>query len=172
VDKIVSTPADTSVDSCKPGFVRFDEVFLEKSWQWLRDPEIKRLTMTPDFTREEQRRWFSRLPAMTDYLIWGVACKGNPIGAMGLKHINRTGAEYWGYIGEKDYWNRGLGREMVDFALRKARELELGELHLKASHDNSRAIRLYTRAGFVATSEGDNVLRMRISLGGGTCVMS
>ena len=37
-------------------FGRFDEIFLEKSWHWLRDPEIKWLTMTPDFTREEQLR--------------------------------------------------------------------------------------------------------------------
>src|SRR5208283_2989 len=62
-------------------FTRFDERFLEKSWEWLNDPEIKRLTLTPDFTRESQARWFARLPTMKDYLIWGLLHERTPIGA-------------------------------------------------------------------------------------------
>ena len=96
-------------------FGRYDEQFLEKSWQWLHDPEIKRLTMTPDFTREDQLRWFARLPEMTDYRIWGISCGGQPVGALGLKHILGDRAEYWGYIGERHYWGGGLGEEMMEF---------------------------------------------------------
>ena len=82
---------------CRPGrltFSRFDERFLEKSWQWLRDPEVKRLTMTPDFTRDQQLSWFRGLPAKKDYLIWGLLCDEIPIGAMGLKNVTETEAEY------------------------------------------------------------------------------
>ncbi|HBU45505.1 MAG TPA: N-acetyltransferase, partial [Porphyromonadaceae bacterium] len=30
-------------------FREFDREALEKSWKWLNDPQLKSLTMTPDF---------------------------------------------------------------------------------------------------------------------------
>src|ERR1051325_3293583 len=109
-------------------FSAFDERFLEKSWHWLQDPEIKKLTMTPDFTREEQRRWFEQLPRMTDYRIWGGVCDGEPVGAVGLKQITAGDAEYWGYLGEKKFWGQGIGMAMLGFACGRARELGLRAL--------------------------------------------
>ena len=38
-------------------FLPYDEAFLSLSWNWLTDPEIKALTMTPDFDRAAQARW-------------------------------------------------------------------------------------------------------------------
>src|ERR1700722_14823624 len=106
-----------AIKSSRLAFARFDEQFLEKSWEWLRDPDLKRLSMAPDFTREEQRQWFSGLAEKSDYLIWGLSCDGIPIGAAGLKHITKEAAEYWGYIGERHYWGIGLGREAMDFVI-------------------------------------------------------
>lgn len=148
-------------------FSSFDERFLEKSWQWLRDPELKRLTMTPDFTRDDQRRWFERLPQMADYRIWGISCDGRPVGALGLKHITAEDAEYWGYLGERTFWNRGLGGEMMQFAFARARELGLRGLHLKVQRDNERAIRLYTHFGFALSNESEGVLHLRTKLNAG-----
>lgn len=145
-------------------FVRFDERFLEKSWHWLQDPEIKRLTMTPDFDRQQQRRWFEHLPLMDDYRIWGLMCEHTPIGAVGLKHVVKGSAEYWGYIGERDYWGAGLGSEMMGFVLDQAKRLELRELHLAVHKDNARAIALYTKHGFLAFSQQDGVLQMQLRL--------
>ena len=64
-------------------FTAYDESFLALSWDWLTDPEIKALTMTPDFDRAAQARWFESLPDRSDYLIWGVCCAGRPIGVCG-----------------------------------------------------------------------------------------
>ena len=120
--------------------------------------------MSPDFTREEQLRWFARLPERTDYLIWGLTCDGIPIGALGLKNINRHEAEYWGYIGDRGYWNTGLGGEMLCFIFSQAKKIGLNELYLKVHRDNARAIRLYTRVGFITVGEDKDVLNMRLSL--------
>ena len=145
-------------------FTRFDERFLEKSWHWLQDPELKRLTMTPDFNREQQRRWFSHLPQAKDYLIWGLLCDDTPIGALGLKHITKETAEYWGYIGERDYWGSGLGSQMMRFALGEAKRLELRGLYLVVHRENPRAIALYQKHGFQPVAENAGVLRMQLSL--------
>ena len=94
--------------------VRYSETYLKKSWDWLQDPETKALTMTPDFARDDQRRFFDKLADRRDYRIWGVELTGEgPIGAAGLKHIDGKSAEYWGYIGEKAHWGRGLGKQML-----------------------------------------------------------
>jgi len=152
---------------CQPGrltFSQFDERFLERSWQWLQDAEVKRLTMTPDFTRDQQRSWFNRLSEMKDYMIWGLLCDGAPIGAAGLKHITGSDAEYWGYIGEREYWGTGLGGEMMQFIIEKARTLGLRELYLSVHKENVRAVALYAKAGFRTVGESAGVLKMRTSI--------
>ena len=89
-------------------FVKYNETFLEKSWEWLNDKEIKYLTFTPDFTREQQKEWFLSLKDKKDYFIKGVLYNDIPIGVVGLKNITDINGEYWGYIGEKEYCNKGI----------------------------------------------------------------
>ena len=147
-------------------FDTFDKRFCEKSWEWLNDPEIKKLTMTPDFTLEDQSRWFSQLPQMKDYKIWGVSLEDLPIGAVGLKRLALKDGEYWGYIGERRYWGLGLGRQMVRFVLDQARTLNLNEVFLRVHSDNRRALALYTACGFKTDREDKGILDMYISLTG------
>ena len=94
------------IDSSLVHFVLYDHTFCELSWQWLNDPEIKRLTLTPDFSREQQITWFNTLNIRTDYKIWGINYSNIHIGAIGIKHIDlkEKKAEYFGYIGNKQLW--------------------------------------------------------------------
>jgi RimJ/RimL family protein N-acetyltransferase len=135
--------------------VDYDLVFLEKSWYWLNDPEIKSLTMTPDFTKKDQQDFFQSLPNKKDYWIKGITHDNIPVGAMGLKHITKNDAEYWGYIGEKDQWGKGIGSFMLDQAIRKAVELKLKNIHLRVTKNNNKARNLYIQKGFQVSEEGD-----------------
>src|SRR6476620_3581377 len=114
-----------------PQLTAYNQQFLEKSWIWLRDPEIKALTLTPDFTREEQLAFYHSLPERKNYWIRGILEDGVPVGAMGLKHISSTTAEYWGYIGEKAYWGKGIGSFMIAAAVEKAKQLGLTAIYLQ-----------------------------------------
>lgn len=148
--------------------VPFDRTYLDLSWSWLQDEETKRLTMTPEFTREDQLRFFDSLPGRSDYRVWGVSVDGvEPIGAAGLKHIAGGTAEYWGYIGNKDWWGRGLGRQLVQAVEREASQLDLGVLTLSVTKENQRAIRLYQRAGYRPLNETQDKLVMRKELASG-----
>jgi RimJ/RimL family protein N-acetyltransferase len=153
-----------TVKSSKLVLARFDEQFLEKSWQWLRDPEIRALTMSPEFTREQQLAWFASLSQKTDYLIWGLSCDGTLIGAAGLKHVTKDSAEYWGYIGERQFWGLCLGRQTVDFLVAEARKLGLREIYLNVHQDNARAMALYAKCGFTDAGRNGDVLKMRMIL--------
>lgn len=135
----------------KVEFCEFDKGFLEKSYQWLSDPQIKRLTLAPEkITKDDQNTWFKSLEDRNDYLIWGVKYQENDIGAVGFKNIdNKTKtAEYFGYIGEKEYWGKGIGSSMLEYAIQKAKEMDLCCLNLNVSKDNERAINLYKKFGF------------------------
>jgi len=145
-------------------FVEFDRDFLSKSWEWLNDREIKYLTNTPDFSKEEQVEWFNKIRARTDYLIYGVIVDSMKVGACGLKNITENDCEYWGYIGEKHYWGRGIGKVMMDFIEEKAKELKLKSIWLKVIDNNERAIALYKRVGFKIEKFDNKLIIMRKSL--------
>lgn len=106
--------------------------------------------MAPDFTKESQNNWFYSLKQRTDYLIWGVEFESKPIGTFGLKNIdyNSKSAEYFGYIGEKEYWSKGIGKVMIEYIIKKAMENNLNKIYLKVLKYNERAIKLYLKNGF------------------------
>lgn len=129
-------------------FVSYDEVFLEKSWEWLNDRELKDLTNTPDFTKEEQLNWFLNLPQKTNYFVKGVKYCDVPVGVWGLKNITANSAEYFGFIGEVNYWGKGIGRYMLQAAITQAKDKKLSRLCLYVRKNNLRAIDLYRSLGF------------------------
>jgi RimJ/RimL family protein N-acetyltransferase len=138
-----------------PFLVNYNIVFLNKSWEWLNEPEIKALTMTPDFTKEEQLKFYKQLANKQDYWIKGIIEEDIPIGAMGLKHINTHNAEYWGYIGEKKYWGKMIGVYMLQQAILKAKELGLNQIYLIVHSNNTRAKKLYIKMGFQLSIAGE-----------------
>jgi RimJ/RimL family protein N-acetyltransferase len=143
--------------------VPYDRTFLDRSWDWLRDPEIKQLTMTPDFTREDQLAFFDALCRREDYRIWGVAAAdGRPIGAAGIKHIRQGSGEVFLYIGERSWWGRGAGQQILQLCEAEARKLGLTRLTMIASQSNGRSIRAFEKSGFTVDGDGsvDGITRM------------
>ena len=141
-------------------FVDYSEIFLHKSWDWLNDQEIKELTMTPNFTKEQQYIFFDSLSNRTNYFIKGIVYDSVLIGVCGLKNITEQDGEYWGYIGEKNYWGKGIGIDIIDFIIEKAKQLNLKSLYLNVSDANIRAQRLYLKKGFDVESRNGGVIKM------------
>lgn len=142
----------------------YNSEYLEDSYSWLMDAEISEMTDTPPFTREEQKKWYESLSDKNDYLIWGVSFDNSRIGVCGLKKITEDSAEYWGYIGNKDYWGKGLGKEMVSACIDEAKRLRLKTLYLRVLHSNKRAYSLYIKKGFIIDKEDERFIYMNIKL--------
>ena len=141
----------------------YDRTYLDLSWEWLRDPEIKALTLTPDFTREQQEAFFASLAGRDDYKIWGVASDaGEKIGAAGIKHIADAAGEVWWYIGERDYWGRGVGGQILTLCEDRARGLGIERLIMIAAADNERSVRAFEKMGFGldAVVPGDGLVQL------------
>jgi RimJ/RimL family protein N-acetyltransferase len=139
-------------------FVKYNKLFLSLSWEWLNDPEVKKLTNTPDFSKEDQLNWFNSLNEKKDYKIWGIMVDDIPIGVCGLKNIENIDCEYWGYIGEKKYWGRGIGKELIKFSINEAKKMGLSSIWLNVRDDNIRAIKLYTKYGFIKEKKLDEMV--------------
>ena len=129
--------------------VPYDATYLDLSWEWLRDPEIKALTLSPDFTRELQQAFFDSLPGREDYKIWGVAAHdGTPIGAAGIKHIADSQGEIWCYIGERAWWGRGVGGRILELCEDQARDLGIERLFMVAAANNARSVKAFKKLGY------------------------
>jgi RimJ/RimL family protein N-acetyltransferase len=132
--------------------VTYDEVFLHRSRIWLSDKEMRRLTGAPKLNTKEQRDWFNGLSCNKSYIIYGIVADDIPVGAFGLKNISSHEAEYWGYIGEKKYWGKGIGKWMLDESVKEARIMNIKQIWLRVYLYNERAIKAYERFGFDTTS--------------------
>lgn len=145
-------------------FVPYTKEFLNLSWNWLNDPEIKALTNTPDFSKEIQHQWFKSLKSQANYKVWGIQYNDLKIGVVGLKHIEDLKAEYFGYIGEKSFWNSGTGRYMLEYASAYAKTNNIQELWLRVVKSNLRAIKAYEKFGFRIFHQTDNEYLMQLSV--------
>lgn len=148
----------------KIDFVFFSNSFLELSWIWLNDIEIRELTNTPIFTREYQLRWYKGLKSKKNYFIWGIKVDNEKIGVCGIKNITSTDCEYWGYIGNKKYWGKGIGSLIITEMEQKAKEMGIQSIWLKVLPNNVRAIRLYEKMNFKNEITVDDLLIMRKEL--------
>jgi RimJ/RimL family protein N-acetyltransferase len=145
-------------------FVEYSEHFLNKSWHWLNDPEIKKLTLTTDFTREQQQAFFKSIPQRTDFKIWGVKCGDESIGVVGLKNITADDAEYFGYIGEKNYWGLGIFKFFFCHVISECKVLQLSKLYLHVTPTNERAIKAYMNNGFYQANKLNDILKMEVKI--------
>lgn len=140
--------------------VEYDHNFLDKSWDWLNDQELKHLTMTPDFTKRQQEDFYKNLSSRKDYFIYGVSFLGDSIGACGLKNVIAHEAELWLYIGNKKYWGKGLGKKIMVFLEREAIKKDLKKLYLRVLKENEVAINLYKKLNYIDIEEHDEYIVM------------
>lgn len=149
----------------KVEFRAFDRRVLDKTWEWLHDPEIKYLMYSPDMTRESQLKWFQSLKERNDYLVEAVWRNEDPIGVVGLKNITADDAEIFGYIGDKEYWGKAIGMDMMQRVLYHARSRGLSSVYAQILKINRNSYRLHRRFGFAMDGEvDDNTIKMRLHL--------
>jgi len=144
----------------------FTENILNHSFEWLHDPEIKFLTKTPDITKEQQLIWFKSLKDRKDYLVKAINVIDEPVGVVGLKKICtlEKKAEYFGYIGNKAYWGKGIGDWMLNKALELAIAQDLEKVYLNVIIENYKAINLYFKTGFKIVSYNESCYLMEKKL--------
>lgn len=131
---------------------------LPKFVAWLNDPEVRQFLMASiPLSMDNEKRWFesileqpqaSQPLAIEIFTSAGWEIVGN-VGFHNIDQINRC-TEVGIFIGEKQYWSQGYGREAMRLMLRHGFDhLNLNRIYLRVFETNPRGIRSYERAGFI-----------------------
>jgi len=126
---------------------------VERYTEWVNDPEISpfMLFSTSVIGVEAEREILKRLSS-TD-IVFAIVEKdtNKAIGNCGLHNLNtiHRRATFGIFIGEKTFWNQGIGLEatqlILDFGFNV---LNLNSIELEVMSYNRRGIRCYEKAGF------------------------
>ncbi len=137
---------------------------IPKFVEWLNDPEVRRYVLLDlPISQANEEQWFEdMLKLPVNEQPFGIEIRaaepagGNDhwrlIGNCGFMGINWTvrSAEVGLFIGEKTYWNKGYGTEVMRLLLKIGFEtMNLNRIFLRVYEANKGGIRAYEKAGFV-----------------------
>lgn len=137
--------------------VPFGEKHLKNSRWWMNDREICRLfgRVYRPLTIAVQKKWYKLTLKDKTQLIFAIEVDGVYVGNIGFKNIDYLNkkAEYYIFIGNKNYWNRGIGTIATKKFLNYTKQyLKLHKIYLHVDQSNLVARKLYKKTGF--TEEG------------------
>jgi diamine N-acetyltransferase len=140
----------------------------QTSVKWRNTPEIWEFTESrPDheISLEEERAWIRRVMADPTSRRYAILADGHYVGNTYLTGLADGSAEYHIFIGERDFWGKGIARQATNQLLTAAKhEHHLKSVHLKVNDANAPAAGLYRSIGFTpAGREGDFTL-MKLDL--------
>jgi RimJ/RimL family protein N-acetyltransferase/glycosyltransferase involved in cell wall biosynthesis len=137
----------------------------EISWQWRNDAEVWENTgKKPDIyiTSEIEKEWIKKVLIDQSSKRFAIEVDEFYVGNIQLTNINMFEAEYHIFIGNKDYWGKGIAFSATQQIIRYAKNiLNLKFLNLLVNPNHERAIKLYERCGFMHVS---NDIKMKLDL--------
>lgn len=136
------------------------------SVKWRNDLEVFKYTgNTYDhiITIQSELDWIHKVIANHNDYRCAILADGVYVGNIYLTDIGDGCATYHIFIGNRDYWGKGVAREaslqIIDYGFK---DLKLDKIVLEVKRQNERAIKLYLSLGFVILSEGDEWVEMGI----------
>ena len=128
---------------------------LSKSRSWVNDTSLasKLLRVLP-VTQTDHEKWYQDIVQDPSKMVFAIKTLSDEehIGNTGLYHIDwiHRRAEFWILIGEREYWKKGIGAEVVTLIQKFVfNNLNLNKLYLNVGKDNNEAIGLYKKLDFV-----------------------
>lgn len=127
---------------------------IEKRVRWLSDPLVNRnLILREPIEYKKTLKWYKEVQsdASRKDLVIDLHC-GKSIGCIGLRKINllSMSACFYIFIGEKEYWGQGIGKEashlLFDWAFN---QLNLNKIWSNVASYNTASLALLKKIGFV-----------------------
>ena len=124
---------------------------------WLNDPEVRHyLTIYGPLSQTQEMKWFEEIlthpvaeqPLMIETLVDGT---WKPLGDIGFLNLDQhsCNAELGLFIGEKDFWDKGIGTKAISLMLDYGfNALNFHRIYLRVFEPNKRGIHCYEKVGF------------------------
>jgi RimJ/RimL family protein N-acetyltransferase/glycosyltransferase involved in cell wall biosynthesis len=132
------------------------------SWKWRNDPEVWALTgrkFTGIVTQEIEENWIKDVLKQTNSKRFAICVKDTNqyIGNVQLTDIANKQAVFHIFIGEKEFWGKGLATQATQQLLDYAKEnLPLDKIILYVKKHHEAAIKLYKKVGLEITGEKED----------------
>ncbi len=137
------------------------------SVKWRNDKEVFKYTGNTydhEITLESELEWIKRIIAKKDDYRCAILADEVYVGNIYLTDITEGSAEYHIFIGNKDYWGKGVAKKASELILNYAFiTLRLKTVNLKVHEENIAALSLYRKLGFQEKVSEAKFLCMEVS---------
>lgn len=140
------------------------------SWKWRNDEEVWQYTFNrPNMiiTPEIEKEWLENLlrnPYRKGFAIC-INDTNEYVGNSYLNDLDEQSAVFGIFIGNKNYWNRGIGTSATQLTLQYAyHNLNLNKVRLCVKEGNYRARAAYERSGFLIVEKKGEDISMEVDL--------
>ena len=133
------------------------------SYMWRNDPEVFKYTgnvYKNIISLETELEWIRRVIQNENEYRCAILADGEYVGNIYLTDITEFTANYHIFIGNKNFWGKGVAKRASELILEYAFEvIKLTTIYLKVRNENESAVFLYNSLGFVE-EENDGVWSM------------
>ena len=141
----------------------------EISVKWRNIPDIwTHTTFKADreITLQDERNWIQKVINEETSARFAIMVDDVYVGNIYITNIDNEGGEYHIFIGDKNYWGKGVASAASRLILDYAKEvLQLKYIDLHVKKDNQAAFHIYEKLGFKPTGKSrDNFVSMRLYL--------
>ena len=137
------------------------------SYKWRNNPVVWKYTGSrPDryITPEIEMEWITRVLKNTDEKRYAIIAENEYVGNVQLLNITKQSAEFHIFIGDTNFWNKGVATKATMLVIKEAKKLNLDYITLKVNKSNTAAIKLYNKAGFEFNSQDNDSYTMLLNL--------
>lgn len=127
------------------------------SVKWRNDPEVFKFTGNTyknEIKIENELEWIHKVVANPNDYRCAILADGVYVGNIYLTDIDGKAANYHIFIGNKEYWGKGVAKKasllILDYAFNT---LKLETVKLKVRKENTSAFMLYKKLGFEVENE-------------------
>lgn len=118
-----------------------------------------------EITIEDELKWIRAVMQDPTSARFAILADGIYVGNIYLTGLKDDVGEYHIFIGEKEYWGKGIARKASERIIEYGKDvLRLNAIILGVRPDNAAAFHLYESLGFVETGEEDGFVRMKLNL--------
>lgn len=137
------------------------------SVKWRNDPEVFKYTGNTyknEITLETELNWIRKVMANRNEYRCAILADNIYVGNIYLTEITKASAYYHIFIGNKDYWGKGVAKKASEQILNYAFcTLKLPTVYLRVKKQNRAAFYLYKKLGFIKKREDEDWIEMSIN---------
>lgn len=137
------------------------------SYVWRNNPIVWKYTGSrpnKTITYAMEKEWIKNVLLRINEKRFAILADNKYVGNTYLTDISNKKAEFHIFIGDSNYWGKGIAGSAILEVLSYAKDINLQTIYLEVHQDNIPALRLYHKVGFIKIDQKDEMIRMEKAL--------